>query len=75
MVAQALACGIPETFPPIFDSRTPKNRLEGFSVERLVQFLNALGRDVEIVIRGKPRSRPNSSDASATTNRLPPALQ
>ena len=31
-------------------------RLEGFSVERLLQFLNALGRDVEIVIR-KPRSR------------------
>lgn len=31
-------------------------RLEGFSVERLMQFLNALGRDVEIVIR-KPRSR------------------
>jgi len=32
-------------------------RLEGFSVERLMQFLNALGRDVEIVIRSKPRSR------------------
>ena len=31
-------------------------RLEGFSVERLMNFLNALGRDVEIVIR-KPRSR------------------
>ena len=31
-------------------------RLDGFSVERLMQFLNALGRDVEIVIR-KPRSR------------------
>jgi len=32
-------------------------RLEGFSVERLRHFLNALGRDVEIVIRSKPRSR------------------
>jgi predicted XRE-type DNA-binding protein len=31
-------------------------RLEGFSVERLMNFLNALGRDVEIVIRW-PRSR------------------
>jgi predicted XRE-type DNA-binding protein len=31
-------------------------RLDGFSVERLMNFLNALGRDVEIVIR-KPRSR------------------
>jgi predicted XRE-type DNA-binding protein len=31
--------------------------LEGFSVERLLHFLNALDRDVEIVIRRKPRSR------------------
>jgi predicted XRE-type DNA-binding protein len=31
-------------------------RLEGFSVERLMNFLNALGQDVEIVIR-KPRAR------------------
>ena len=32
-------------------------RLEGFSIERLMHLLNALGRDVEIVIRSKPRSR------------------
>jgi len=32
-------------------------RLDGFSVERLIHFLNALDRDVEIVIRKKPRSR------------------
>ncbi len=32
-------------------------RLDGFSVERLMRFLNALDRDVEIVIRRKPRSR------------------
>jgi predicted XRE-type DNA-binding protein len=31
--------------------------LDGFSVERLLHFLNALDRDVEIVIREKPRSR------------------
>ncbi len=31
-------------------------RLGGFSVERLMHFLNALGRDVEIVIR-KSRSK------------------
>jgi predicted XRE-type DNA-binding protein len=31
--------------------------LQGFSVERLLHFLNALDRDVEIVIRKKPRSR------------------
>ena len=32
-------------------------RLEGFSVERLMGFLTALDRDVEIVIRKKPKSR------------------
>jgi predicted XRE-type DNA-binding protein len=32
-------------------------RLEGFSVERLMHFLIALDRDVEIVIRKKPRSK------------------
>lgn len=32
-------------------------KLEGFSVERLMTLLNALDRDVEIVIRKKPRSR------------------
>jgi predicted XRE-type DNA-binding protein len=32
-------------------------KLDGFSVERLMHFLNALDRDVEIVIRKKPRSR------------------
>ena len=32
-------------------------KLEGFSVERLMTFLIALDRDVEIVIRKKPRSR------------------
>ena len=32
-------------------------RLEGFSVERLLNFLNALDRDIEIVIRRKTGSR------------------
>ena len=32
-------------------------RLEGFSVERLMHFLVALGQDVEIVIKSKPASR------------------
>jgi predicted XRE-type DNA-binding protein len=31
-------------------------RLEGFSVERLLNLLNALGRDVEIVIRRRRQS-------------------
>jgi predicted XRE-type DNA-binding protein len=32
-------------------------RLDGFSVERLMHLLTALGQDVEIVVRGKPHSR------------------
>jgi predicted XRE-type DNA-binding protein len=32
-------------------------RVEGFSVERLMNFLTALDRDIEIVIRRKPASR------------------
>ena len=35
-------------------------KLAGFSVERLMTFLTALERDVEIVIRRKPRSRPTA---------------
>jgi len=32
-------------------------KLDGFSVERLMHFLTALDRDVEIVIKKKPRAR------------------
>jgi predicted XRE-type DNA-binding protein len=32
-------------------------KLEGFSVERLMHFLVALGHDVEIQVRAKPSSR------------------
>ena len=32
-------------------------RLGGFSTQRLMEFLMALGRDVEIVVRQEPRSR------------------
>jgi predicted XRE-type DNA-binding protein len=35
-------------------------KLEGFSVERLMHFLVALGQDVEIVIKSKPRSHRRS---------------
>ena len=34
-----------------------RGRISGFSLERLIRFLNALDRDVEIVIRRRPRSR------------------
>ena len=32
-------------------------RSSGFSIERLIRFLLLLGRDVEITVKGKPRSR------------------
>ena len=32
-------------------------KLEGFSVERLMHFLVALGQDIEIVVKSKPTSR------------------
>ena len=38
-------------------------KLDGFSVERLLRFLNALDRDVEIRVKKKPRTR----DVAQTT--------
>jgi len=34
-----------------------RGKLAGFSLERLFHFLNALGRDVQIVVKPIPRSR------------------
>ena len=34
-----------------------RRKLDGFSVERLIHFLNALGQDVDIVVRKKPAKR------------------
>jgi len=36
-------------------------RLEGFSMERLIRFLNALDRDVDIVVSQKPKSRKSAT--------------
>jgi predicted XRE-type DNA-binding protein len=33
-----------------------RGRLTGFSTDRLIRFLNALGRDVEIVIKPRPHA-------------------
>jgi predicted XRE-type DNA-binding protein len=38
-------------------SNLMNGRLEGVSLERLARFLNALDRDVDIVVRRRPRSR------------------
>lgn len=34
-----------------------RRKLDGFSVERLMHFLNTLGQDIEIVVRPKPSTR------------------
>lgn len=34
-----------------------RRKLDGFSVERLIHFLNALGQDIDIVVRQKPANR------------------
>lgn len=41
-------------------SNLVNGRLEGFSLERLAKYLNALGRDVEIVVKRRPSSRKTS---------------
>lgn len=34
-----------------------RRKLDGFSVERLIHFLNTLGQDIDIVVRQKPSNR------------------
>ena len=38
-------------------SALKQGRLSGFSIERLLRFLLLLGRDVEITVKEKPKSR------------------
>ena len=63
-LSQAAAADLLEINQPKI-SALANYRLDGFSVERLMHFLNALGRDVEIVIR-KPRSRRTAKILSST---------
>jgi predicted XRE-type DNA-binding protein len=42
-------------------SALARGRLGGFSLERLLRFLNVLGRDVEIVVKPKRRGRRHAS--------------
>jgi predicted XRE-type DNA-binding protein len=55
-LSQTAAAGLLDINQPKI-SALANYRLEGFSVERLMHFLNALDRDIEIVIRRKPRSK------------------
>jgi predicted XRE-type DNA-binding protein len=41
-------------------SALKQGKLAGFSIERLIRFLLLLGRDVEISVRNKPKSRSTS---------------
>jgi predicted XRE-type DNA-binding protein len=38
-------------------SALKQGKLSGFSIERLMRFLLLLGRDIEITVKGKPKSR------------------
>jgi predicted XRE-type DNA-binding protein len=53
-LTQNQAAEVLETTQPIV-SNLMNGRISGFSLERLVRFLNALDRDVEIVVRRKTR--------------------
>lgn len=55
-LSQAAASAILKVNQPKI-SALANYRLDGFSVERLMNFLNALGRDIEIVIRKAPGRR------------------
>ena len=50
-----------------------RGRLSGFSMERLYRFLNALGKDVEIVIRNRPASKREPSLNVVMPDRKRPA--
>lgn len=50
-------------------------KLSGFSIPQLFRFLNALGQDVEIIVREKPLAHDKASTSVRTMRRrsLPPA--
>lgn len=55
-LTQKEAAGILGTGQPKV-SELLAGKLDGFSIERLIRYLNALDRDVQIVVSPKPRSR------------------
>ena len=55
-LTQAKAAALLEIDQPKI-SALMRGKLSGFSTDRLFRFLNALDRDIEIVIKKKPRSR------------------
>lgn len=59
-LTQTEAAGILGTTQPKV-SELLAGRLSGFSMERLIRFLNALDRDVQIVVSPKPQSSENAT--------------
>jgi predicted XRE-type DNA-binding protein len=55
-LTQSQAAGILGIDQPKVSALT-QGKLSGFSIERLMRFLLLLGRDVEITVKEKPRSR------------------
>ncbi|HZK49123.1 MAG TPA: helix-turn-helix transcriptional regulator [Thermoleophilia bacterium] len=61
------------TQPKVSDLFT--GRLAGFSMERLIRFLNALDRDVRIVVLPKPRSRERATTSVTASRAALPRLR
>lgn len=55
-LTQAEAADVLRTTQPNV-SKLIGGKIGGFSMERLIRFLNALDRDVEIIVKRRPRSR------------------
>jgi predicted XRE-type DNA-binding protein len=64
-LTQALAASVLGIDQPKI-SALIRGRLDGFSTDRLFRFLNALGHDVEIVVR--PRGRRNEHASTRVVN-------
>ena len=57
-----------------------RGKLKGFSTDRLIRFLNALGRDVEIVVHRRPRDtkrvgRTRVSEGSTLRSKVSPVTR
>ena len=59
-LTQVEAAGILGTGQPKV-SELLAGRLDGFSIERLIRYLNALDRDVQIIVSPKPRTRAHAT--------------
>ena len=55
-LTQSQAAGVLDIDQPKV-SALKQGKLSGFSIERLLRFLLLLGRDIEITVKPKPRSR------------------